>query len=93
MKQHIARLQESGLSIHAYCQQVGFSLESMRYWMRKIRAANKQPLAKKKDMFIEPGSFPQEAFNHNPSSFSNQTSPRAQVELTFSSGLSLKIYG
>ncbi len=94
MSVHVSRWKESGLSIGGYCLKEGLTYNSLRYWIKKINAkAGSDPVIAKKDMFIELGSSSKEDFKGNASTFYNQSVSQPQVELTFPSGLCLKIYG
>lgn len=94
MSVHVSKWKESGLTIAAYCLKAGLSYHSFCYWNKKINAkADSRPVIAKKDMFIELGSSSKEGFKGNTSTFYNHGVSQPQVELTFPSGLSLKIYG
>ena len=94
MSVHVSKWKESGLTIGAYCLKEGLAYNSLRYWIKKIHPkAGSRPVVAKKDMFIELGRSSKEGFKGNTSSFYNHSVSQPQVELTFPSGLSLKIYG
>lgn len=93
MPVHVSRYRESGLPISAYCQQNGLTYHSMQYWIKKLRKTTTIAPAPKKETFVELSSSRKEYFSSNPSPFPDQTALGPQVELTFASGLVVKIYG
>jgi hypothetical protein len=93
MPDHVMRLRESGLTISAYCQQNGLAYHSMQYWIKKLLKTNTLPLAPKKEMFVELSTSSKDDFTRTPKHFPDHAAPHPQVELTFASGLVVKIYG
>jgi hypothetical protein len=93
MPEHVFRYRESGLNISAYCQQNGLAYHSMQYWIKKLRKVTNNTVAGNKDMFVELRASKKEDIICNPSPFPDQTALGPQVELTFASGLVVKIYG
>jgi len=93
MAEHVARLNESGLTVWVYCLQNGIAYHSMQYWIKKVRRQNSVPLRQKKGMFIELSSSKKEDFRSRVCGFADQPPAPAQVELAFPGGLILKIYG
>ena len=75
---------ESGLSVRHYAQKKGISKGKLEYWIRKLDPGRKQE-----------SPFP--AFIEVSSGFSDgekaQAPGKLQIELTFPSGLCLKIFG
>jgi hypothetical protein len=92
MPEHVCRQKESGLTIWAYCQQNGVAYHSMQYWIKKMRKQKPLPVGRKKDLFIElTPSSTKEDFNKEALGVSPPSHP--QIELSFPSGLVVKIYG
>jgi hypothetical protein len=93
MPDHVMRHRESGLAVSAYCLQNGITYHSMQYWIKKLRGTTPSPLAPKKEMFVELSSLSKDDFTRSPKHFPDHAAPHPQVELTFASGLVVKIYG
>jgi len=92
MPEHVCRQKESGLTIWAYCQQNGVAYHSMQYWIKKMRKQKSPPVVRKKDLFIELApSSPKESFHKG--AFGESPPAHPQIELSFPSGLVVKIYG
>lgn len=90
MKSFVSGWRSSGVSIREYSGLVGIPKGRLEYWVRKLRtsdtASGKQP------EFIEISRCGEisKSNEHEPRKV---TSRIPQVELTFPSGLCLKIYG
>jgi len=92
MFEHVLRHKESGLSISAYSQENGISYHSMHYWIKKYRRITATESFTDKEVFVELSTHPSSKSGNSNKSGSNPVAPPAQVELTFPSGLVLKIY-
>jgi hypothetical protein len=81
----------SGMSSRAYSQKIGLSKSKFDYWIRKEELTNETK--KQFSQFIEVGSLSEnkKSVNENNSAEPMRSSP--QIELSFPSGLCLKIYG
>ena len=93
MTQHVARQKESGMSVWAYCQQHDIGYHSMQYWIKKLRKLNCKKVTLPKEMFIELAPSEKETFSNPGRSLRDNPPVAPQVELTFPSGLTMKIYG
>lgn len=93
MPRHVARQKESGMSVWAYCQQHDIGYHSMQYWIKKLRKLDSKKVTPPKEMFIELAPSEKETFSNLGCSLSDSPPVTPQVELTFPSGLILKIYG
>jgi len=93
MSQHVARQKESGLSVWVYCQQNGIGYHRMQYWIKKIRRLGSSAVAPSKEMFIELAPSQKETFSSRGRGLGDPPPVIPQVELTFPSGLILKVYG
>ena len=91
--QHVAHQKESGMSVWAYCQQHGVGYHRMQYWIKKLRKLDCQKVSPSKEMFIELAPSEKETFSNRGRSINDTPPVTPQVELTFPSGLILKIYG
>jgi len=91
--QHVARQKESGMSVQSYCQQHGIGYHRMQYWIKKIRRLGASSVAPAKEMFIELSPFEKETLSNLGRGLGDTPPVTPQVELTFPSGLILKIYG
>lgn len=88
MKSYVAGWQSSGVSIREYSGLVGIPKGRLEYWARKLKPTNK--IIDKQPEFIEISSSGEISKSNEPQKV---TSRIPQVELTFPSGLCLKIYG
>jgi hypothetical protein len=80
---------ESGLPVERYAQKKGFTKSKLEYWIRKLEVPKNQEVPY--PAFIELGSI--SAHTRPLESETVQTAGKLQIELTFPSGLCLKIFG
>ena len=81
----------SGIPVRTYAQQIGVSKSKFEYWARKQKKANTEgnvPFTE----FIEVGPLAENRESANDASPAQAKRP-PQIELTFPSGLCVKIYG
>lgn len=90
MKSYVAGWRSSGVSIREYSGLVGIPKGRLEYWVRKLRTSDTTVV--KHPEFIEISSSG-EILKSNEDEPRKVTSRAPQVELTFPSGLCLKIYG
>lgn len=88
MKSYVAGWRSSGVSIREYSGLVGIPKGRLEYWVRKLRTAD--TTSDTQPEFIEISRCGEIFKSNEPRKV---TSRIPQVELTFPSGLCLKIYG
>ena len=88
MKSYVSGWRSSGVSIREYSGLVGIPKGRLEYWARKLRTTD--TTSDKQPEFIEISSSGEILKSNEPRKV---TSRIPQVELTFPSGLCLKIYG
>lgn len=88
MLAHVEQWRSSGMSIRAYSESIGVTKGAFEYWVKKARVTNQ---AKNNyPGFIEI-SRPDKNLNCGQAPMPSSASPK--IELSFPSGLCLKIYG
>jgi hypothetical protein len=80
---------ESGMPISKFAQKKGFTKSKLEYWIRKLETP--QSTSFPNPAFIEVGSVSTHTYSLD--SKTMQTPGKLQIELTFPSGLCLKIFG
>jgi hypothetical protein len=80
---------ESGLPVDRYAQKKGLTKSKLEYWIRKLDVSKNQEIPY--PAFIEVGSVSTHTGSHEIEAA--QTPGKLQIELTFPSGLCLKIFG
>ena len=80
---------ESGLPTKRYAQKKGLTKSKLEYWIRKLEVPKSQEVPF--PAFIEVGSVSTHVKSHEIETV--QTPGKLQIELTFPSGLCLKIFG
>lgn len=80
---------ESGLSVRDYAQEKGISKSKLAYWIRKLETGEK--VETPFPAFIEVSSVSSQV--ESPVREKAQAPGKLQIELTFPSGLCLKIFG
>lgn len=80
---------ESGLSVRDYAQKKGISKSKLAYWIRKLDTGEK--VESPFPAFIEVSSISSRI--EIPESEKVEASGKLQIELTFPSGMCLKIFG
>lgn len=88
MKSYVAGWRSSGVSVREYSVLVGIPKGRLEYWVRKLRTTD--TTSDKQPKFIEISGSNEILKSNEPRKV---TSRIPQVELTFPSGLCLKIYG
>jgi hypothetical protein len=85
----ISEWKESGISIESYAQKKGLTKSKLEYWIRKLEVSKRQESPY--PAFIEVGSVSTQTKSSENEKV--KTAGKLQIELTFPSGLCLKIFG
>ncbi len=90
MTAHVKEWKESGMTISEYAQVIGVTKSKFGYWVRKMKVS-KTSAKTRSTKFIELNSLAEDKVLVSGESKLAIT-PKPQIELTFPSGLCLKIY-
>jgi transposase-like protein len=85
----IKEWQESGITLSDFAKKKGITRSKLHYWLKTLFAENYQ--VSKPPVFFELGSKTPEIIT--PAENTSQVPGKLQIELTFPSGLCLKIFG
>jgi hypothetical protein len=91
MMSQVKEWRGSGMSGKAYAQKIGVSKSKFDYWVRKEKF--RQEATMPCSQFIEIGSLSEDILRTNEKLSPGVMNPSLQIELSFPSGLCLKIYG